>query len=147
MFTDVCCHGNSLQHTHISIKELNPRCFANLQCKFQELKFKAEKNSLVLVLHPSSCVCTVNYKTVGRHFPWSHTFILCFPLPGLTKSKINFFSNENTRERRFPCKLIFKHKLRKAMPQRKLSNKSMQHRTLVEDLISSYDELQLKNRS
>ena len=33
------------------------------------------------------------------------------------------------------------------MPQRKLSNKSMQHRTLVEDLISSYDELQLKNRS
>ena len=67
MFTNVCSHGNSLQHTHINIKELNPSCVANLHCKFQELKSKAETNSLFLVLHPCSCVCTV--KTVGSHFP------------------------------------------------------------------------------
>ena len=38
---------------------------ANLHCECQELKTKVETNSSCLVLHPSSCVDTVN--TVGSH--------------------------------------------------------------------------------
>ena len=56
----VCCHGNSLQHTHINEKEI-----PNLNCEFQELKPKGETNSSFLVLYPSSGVHTV--KTVGSH--------------------------------------------------------------------------------
>ena len=44
----------------------------------------------------------------------------------------------------FPGKLIVKHKLRKAMPQRKLPIKSMLHWILVDYLISTYNEIQFK---
>ena len=58
IFKTVCCHGNSLQHTHINEKK-NPRCVVNLHCECQELKPKGETNNSFLVLHPSSGVHTV----------------------------------------------------------------------------------------
>ena len=64
VFTIVCCHGNSLQYTHMNEKT-NPWCVANLLCECQELKPKVETNSSFLVLHPPLGVDIVN--TVGSH--------------------------------------------------------------------------------
>ena len=49
-------------------------CVANLHCECQELKPKAETNSLFLVLHPSSGVHTVN--TAGSHLKCTVTDLL-----------------------------------------------------------------------
>ena len=47
-------------------RKRNPRCVANLHCECQGLKPKGEKNSLFLLLHPSSGEDAVN--TVESHF-------------------------------------------------------------------------------
>ena len=60
----VCCHGKSLQYTHMNEKQI-PGVLLNLHGEWQELKPKVETNISFLVLHPSSGVDTV--RTVGSH--------------------------------------------------------------------------------
>ena len=60
---------------------------ANLHCECQELKPKAETNSLFLVLQPSSGVHTVN--TVGSHLK-KNNFAL-YVIKRETRVKDNFF--------------------------------------------------------
>ena len=79
IFKIVCCHGNSLQHTH-NLWKRNPRCVANLHCECQELKPKGETNSSFLVLHPSSGVHTT-VKTVGSHLKHRHSGMLSYVIP------------------------------------------------------------------
>ena len=55
-------------------RKWNPRCVANLHCKYQELKPKFETNTSFLVLHPSSGVDTA--KTVGSHLKAQVMFFL-----------------------------------------------------------------------
>ena len=64
IFAIVCCHGNSLQYTHMNENGI-PDVFLNLHCECQELKPKVETNTSFLVRHPFSGVDTV--KTVGSH--------------------------------------------------------------------------------
>ena len=64
IFVIVCCHGNSLQYTHMNENGI-PGCIANLHCECQELKPKVEANTSFLVRHPFSVVDTV--KTVESH--------------------------------------------------------------------------------
>ena len=52
IFTRVCCHGNSLQHTHMNENGIPGVCVANLHCECQELKPKVETNTSFLVRHP-----------------------------------------------------------------------------------------------
>ena len=59
IFKIFCCHGNSLQHTHINEKEISSVLL------IFTVNGKGETNSSFLVLHPSSGVHTV--KTVGSH--------------------------------------------------------------------------------
>ena len=59
IFEIVCCHGNSLQHTHINVKEIP------IVLLIFTVNAKAEAKSSLLVLHPSSGVRTL--KTVGSH--------------------------------------------------------------------------------
>ena len=65
LFKIVCCHGNSLQHTHNNDKEIPGVWLINLHCEYQELKLKGETNGSFLFLHPFSGVHT--FKTVGGH--------------------------------------------------------------------------------
>ena len=63
IFKIVCCHSNSLQHSHTKEKEI-PAVWLIFTVNTRSLP-KAETNSSFLVLHPSSDVHTVN--TVGSH--------------------------------------------------------------------------------
>ena len=61
MVIAVFCHGNSLQYTHMNVKETKgARCVASLHYEWQEFNPKGESNSSFLVLRPSSGVDTVN---------------------------------------------------------------------------------------
>ena len=60
IFEIVCCHGNSLQHTHINEKEISGVLL------IFTVNAKGETNSSILVLHLPSGVHTV--KKVGSHF-------------------------------------------------------------------------------
>ena len=64
IFTIVCCHGNSLQYTHMNEKDI-PDVWIIFTVNDRSLNCKLKQNSSLLVLHPSSGVDIVN--TVGSH--------------------------------------------------------------------------------
>ena len=64
IFTIVCCHGNSVQYTHMNENEIRGVWLIFI-VNARSSRLKVETNSSFLVLHPYLGVDTVN--TVGSH--------------------------------------------------------------------------------